>query len=172
MPPPDRELPNARALVVDANPTSRSVMAAQLRDLGVGQVRQIGRIQEARVALEDGAFDIVLCELDFGGAAMSGQDLLDELRREQLLPYWTVLIVVTSEATYRRVVEAAEATVDGYLVKPYAASSLGDRIAEARRRKRTLKPVYEAIQKGEFELAARASQHRFDQREPYATFAG
>ena len=173
MPPAvDRDLPTARALVVDGNATSRSVMAAQLRDLGIGHVRQTGRIQDARVALEDAPFDIVLCELDFDGAAMSGQDLLDELRREQLLPYWTVFIVVTSEATYRRVVEAAEATVDGYLVKPYASSSLGDRIAEARRRKRTLQPVYEAIQKGQFEIAARICQQRFDQREPYWPFAG
>jgi CheY-like chemotaxis protein len=127
----DRDIHTAKAMIIDGNPTSRSVMAAQLRDLGVQQVRQVSRVQDARLALEEGTHDIVLCEMNFEGAPMSGQDLLDELRREQLLPYSTVFMLVTGEASYSQVMEAAEATVDGYLVKPYSAMVLAERLAES-----------------------------------------
>ena len=169
--PLDSDIGRAKALIIDANPTARSVMAAQLRDLGVPQVRQMSRVQDARLALEESPHDIVLCELSFEGAPMSGQDLLDELRRENLLPYSTVFVLVTGEATYAQVLEAAEATVDGYLVKPYSGVVLAERLTEARRRKRTLKPIYAAIQAGEFARAAALAQARFESREAYWMFA-
>jgi len=172
MTPLDRDIHTAKALIIDANATSRSVMAAQLRDLGVQQVRQISRVQEARLVLEESPHDIVLCEMNFDGAPMSGQDLLDELRREQLLPYSTIFILVTGEATYGQVLEAAEATVDGYLVKPYSGSALADRLQEARRRKRTLKEIYAGIQRREYAAAAGLAEKRFVAREPYWMFAG
>lgn len=171
MHPIDRDIQSARALIVDPNPTSRSVLAGQLRDLGVQQVRQISRVQDARLVLEETPHDIVLCEMSFHGSAMSGQDLLDELRREQLLPYSTVFMLVTSEATYGQVLEAAEATVDGYLVKPFSAMLLSERLAEMRRRKRTLKPIFEALQAGELPRAAALAEVRFTQRETYWSFA-
>ena len=140
----DRDIDQAHALVIDSNVTSRSVMAAQLRDLGVGHVKQTGKVNEARLALEQRPYDIVLCDYHFEGSDMSGQDLLDELRRENLLPYSTVFIMVTGEATYSKVVEAAEAALDSYLLKPYTASALGERLSEARRRKRELCDIFEA----------------------------
>ncbi|MEN9631410.1 MAG: hypothetical protein RJA10_4638 [Pseudomonadota bacterium] len=167
----DRDIHLAKALIIDGNPTSRSVLAGQLRDLGVLTVRQMSRVQDARLALEECPYDIVLCEMTFNGAPMSGQDLLEELRREQLLPYSTVFILVTGEATYSQVREAAEATVDGYLVKPYSGVALGDKLAEVRRRKRTLKPIYEAIQAREFARAAALAEVRFNARESYWTFS-
>ena len=167
----DRDIHLAKALIIDGNPTSRSVLAGQLRDLGVQQVRQMSRVQDARLALEESPYEIVLCEMTFDGAPMSGQDLLDELRREQLLPYSTVFILVTGEATYSQVLEAAEATVDGYLVKPYSGAVLAEKLAEVRRRKRTLKPIYEAIQAGEFARAAALAEVRFNARESYWTFS-
>lgn len=171
MQPIDRDIHLARALIIDGNPTSRSVMAAQLRDLGVSEVRQISRVQDARLVLEESPCDIVMCEMTFDGAPMSGQDLLDELRREQLLPYSTVFILVTGEATYAQVLEAAEATVDGYLVKPYSGQMLAERLIEVRRRKRTLKQIYEAIHAREFARAAALAERRFAGRESYWTFA-
>lgn len=171
MQPLDRDIHTAKALIIDGNPTSRSVMAAQLRDLGVPQVRQMSRVQDARLALEETPYDIVLCELNFDGGVMSGQDLLDELRREGLLPYSTVFVLVTGEATYAQVLEAAEATVDGYLVKPYSGAVLCERLQEVRRRKRTLKPIYEAIQNRDFARGAALGETRFNAREPYWAFA-
>jgi CheY-like chemotaxis protein len=62
-----RDLADCSALVVDANPTSRSILASQLRDFGVGAVAQTSRVADARRALEARRFDIVLCEQYFPG---------------------------------------------------------------------------------------------------------
>lgn len=172
MQPLDRDIHLAKALIIDGNTTSRSVMASQLRDVGVHQVRQLSRVQDARAVLEESPYDIVLCEMSFDGVPMSGQDLLDELRREHLLPYSTVFMLITGEATYAQVQEAAEATVDGYLVKPCSGVVLAERLAEVRRRKRTLQPIYAAIHARDFARAAALAEQRFDARESYWTFAG
>ena len=167
----DAEIQNACALIIDSNATSRSLMAAQLRDLGVAQVRQATRITDARVILEHRAYDIVLCDYHFDGSEMSGQDLLDELRREHLLPYSTVFVMVTGEASYSKVAEAAEAALDAYLVKPYTMASLADRLANARHRKRVLKDIFEAIEREDFEAAAGHCLKRFEARSQFWLYA-
>jgi len=167
----DAEIQQASALVIDSNATSRSLMAAQLRDLGVAHVRQATRINDARVILEHKAYDIVLCDYHFDGTEMSGQDLLDELRREHLLPYSTVFVMVTGEASYAKVAEAAEAALDAYLVKPYTTTSLADRLASARHRKRVLKDIFEAIERQDFEAAAGHCLKRFEARGQFWLYA-
>ena len=167
----DKDIQDACALVIDSNATSRSLMAAQLRELGVGTVRQATRVKDARIILEHKAYDIVLCDYHFDGTDMSGQDLLDELRRENLLPYSTVFVMVTGEATYAKVAEAAEAALDAYLIKPYTSASLADRLTSARYRKRILKDIFEAIEQQNFELAAQLCLKRFEERAQFWLYA-
>ena len=167
----DKDIQEACALVIDSNATSRSLMAAQLRELGVGTVRQSTRVKDARIILEHKAYDIVLCDYHFDGSDMSGQDLLDELRRENLLPYSTVFVMVTGEATYAKVAEAAEAALDAYLIKPYTSASLSDRLSSARHRKRVLKDIFEAIEQQNFELAAQLCLKRFEERAQFWLYA-
>ncbi len=167
----DKDIQDACALVIDSNATARSLMAAQLRELGVGTVRQATRVKDARIILEHKAYDIVLCDYHFDGSDMSGQDLLDELRRENLLPYSTVFVMVTGEATYAKVAEAAEAALDAYLIKPYTSASLADRLSNARYRKRILKDIFEAIEQQNFELAAQLCLKRFEERAQFWLYA-
>jgi CheY-like chemotaxis protein len=167
----DREIEKCEALVVDSNPTSRSIIAAQLRDFGVATVVQCGRLQDARRALEHRQFDIVLCEQHFPGCPTSGQELLDELRREQLLPLSTVFVMITGEATYAKVAEAAEAALDSYLLKPHTATALGERLKQARHRKKVLKSIFEAVEAGDFETAAQLCLERFRTRGQYWLYA-
>lgn len=167
----DQNIQDASALIIDSNANSRSLMSAQLRDLGVGTVRQTPRVKDARVMLEHQTFDIVLCDYHFDASDTSGQDLLDELRREGLLPYATVFVMVTSEATYARVAEAAEAALDGYLIKPYTSANLAERLASARQRKRILKDIFEAIENQDFETAANLCLARFETKGKYWLYA-
>jgi len=167
----DDTIGDASALVIDSNHSSRSLMSAQLRELGVSTIRQAARIRDARMILEHNSYDIVLCDYHFDGSEMSGQDLLDELRREQLLPYSTVFVMVTGEASYAKVAEAAEAALDAYLVKPYTSGSLADRLMHARQRKRILKGIFEAIEAQDFEQAARLCVERFKSRAQYWLYA-
>jgi len=167
----DPEIVSCRALVIDANPTARSIQAAQLRDLGVGTIVQCGRVQDARRQLEAREFDIVLCEQDFHGGNYSGQDLLNDLRRAQLLPFSTVFVMVTSEASYAAVAEAAESALDSYLLKPHTAHALAERIQQARHRKKILKDIFIAIDEGQFDLAAQLCVRRFEVKGAYWLYA-
>ena len=164
-------LGKTQALVIDSNANSRSLMTAQLRELGVGHVRQATRVRDARVILETQPYDIVLCDYYFDGSELSGQDLLDELRREQLLPYSTVFVMVTGEASYAKVAEAAEAALDAYLVKPYTSAALADRLANARHRKLELKGIFDAIDAKDFDRAADLCLERFQRKATYWLYA-
>ncbi|WP_240538510.1 response regulator [Rhodoferax sp. PAMC 29310] len=158
------DLSSSSALVVDSNPTSRSVLVSQLRDFGMGSVVQCARLADSRRQLEYRKFDVVLCEHHFAGETASGQDLLDDLRRNQLLPFSTVFIMVTGEATYAKVAEAAESSLDGYLLKPQKANQLGDRLRQARIRKASLQEIFTAIESEDFERAATLCMERFESR--------
>lgn len=167
----DKDIHECKALVIDGNPTSRSILVAQLRDFGVGSVVQCGRIHDARRQLDARSFDIVLCEQSFHGTDHSGQQLLEDLRRAQQLPLSTVFVMITSEASYEKVTEAAESALDSYLLKPHTASALGERLRHARRRKRVLRQIFDAVEEGRYAEAAELCLERFRQRGEFWLFA-
>jgi CheY-like chemotaxis protein len=167
----DATIHKANALVIDSNANSRSLITSQLRELGLGFVRAVTRVKDARIVLENAPYDLVICDYHFEGHEESGQDLLDELRRENLLPYSTVFMMITGEATYATVAEAAEAALDGYLIKPYTLNALAERMQAARHRKRVLGPIFEAIETQEFEQAAGLCLQRFEARAEFWLFA-
>lgn len=160
----------ARALVVDGHSTARSILASQLRSLGVGQVVQCARASEARQQLAARGFDVVLCEVRLGDGSL-GQDLIDEMRRRQLLSLSTVVMMLSSQATYDVVAEVAESAVDGFLVKPYSPGDLEDRLMRAFVRKEALKDIYLAIEEGRWEDGLRECESRFAARGLYWTYA-
>ncbi|WCM94407.1 response regulator [Acidovorax sp. NCPPB 2350] len=160
-----------QALVIDGNATSRSILVAQLREYGISRVIQCSRVQDARARLEHTVFDYVLCEQYFPESGQSGQTLLDDLRRAQMLPFSTVFFMVTAEASYAAVAEAAESALDGYLLKPFTPSALFERLSTARLRKTHLRPIFDAIGEEDFEGAARLCVERFEARQPYWLYA-
>ena len=167
----DPDLKECTALIIDANPTSRSALINILRDMGVGQVSHTSRIIDAKHELESKVFDIVVCDYHFDNAPTSGQELLHALRQSQLLPFATVFIMVTGECSYLKVAEAAESALDGYLVKPHTAIALEERVLAARHRKRALGYIFESIQAGRYAEAANMCMARYEARGEYWLYA-
>lgn len=170
---PLHDLRTTRALVIDINPTSRSILKGMLVDLGVPseRVKQVGRYTDARIELETTQYDIVLCDFHFNDTQQTGADLIEELRQGNNLPYATVFIMVTSEASYARVAEAAESALDSYLLKPHTHNDLAQRLRLARHRKQALADIFQALQEEDFHLAAGLCQARFDARGEYWVYA-
>jgi len=168
----DRDIHQARALLIDANPLLRSVAAQQLRDLGVGYTAQAGKARDARTLIEREPFDIVVCSRELDGTDAGGQDFLDELRRESLLPPACVFVMVTSQATYTQVVEAGEAALDVFLVRPYTSAATSERLAEARQRKRALAEIFKALQDGDMPAALAKALKRFQEKAAYWIYCG
>lgn len=169
--PPLDLLKDASALVVDGNITSRSVLVSQMRDLGFKTVAQAPRIADARRQLEFKTFDVVVCEQHFPNDNGTGQDLLDDLRRCGLLPFATVFIMVTAEAAYSKVAEAAESALDAYLLRPYTAARLEERIFQSRRRKVSLRDIFAAVESQDFALGAKLCMERFNNKGDYWLYA-
>ncbi|MEI6025982.1 MAG: response regulator [Betaproteobacteria bacterium] len=167
----DDEVENDSALVIDSNAVSRSITIQNLREFGFGTVRQVARLVDGRNMLESQRFNLVICDYNFDLEAASGLQLLEELRRENMLPYSTVFVMIASEATYAQVAEAAESALDGYIIKPFSANSLGERIMEARQRKRVLNDIFEAMELHDYEAAAALCVKRFESREIYWLYA-
>ena len=153
-------LDKCHALVIDGSPASRTTLANMLRDFGVGSIVQCSRAQDARRLIEHRRFDIIVCEYHFDGQPMTGQDLMDDLRLGQLLPLSTVVVMISSEAAYANVAEAAEAALDAYLIKPHTESALRERIHRAFRRKQELREIIDLVEGGEFEGAAALCEAR------------
>ena len=171
MDPVATELHDARALVIDGNPQSRSIIVNQLREAGVGVIVQCARLVDARHKLEMGTYDVVISEQYFEREDTTGQDLLDDLRRNQLLPFFTVFVMVTSEASYSKVAEAAESALDAYLLKPHTAAGLVERIRQARERKQVLREIFTAIEAERFDEAGELCIQHFVARKPYWLYA-
>ncbi len=170
--PVNRDLSGSLAIVVDGDPTSRSVLINHLRDFGMGEIAHFGRIRDARKFLETKKADFVLCEQTFrDDKDATGQDLLDDLRRSQLLPYSSVFIIVTGEATYAKVAEAAESALDGYLLKPHKPGLLYERLVQAKRRKAALKPIFEPMEAEDYDRAAKVCELFFQKKMDYHVFA-
>ena len=144
-----QDMRSVRALVVDGNVTTRSILRSMLIDLGLqpDHIRQVGRYNEARGEIEYHRYDLILCEHHFPETQQTGADLLDEVRAGQHLPFSTVVVMVTSEATYGKVAEAAEAALDSYLLKPHTSNTLAQRLHMARHRKVVLGNIFEAIER-------------------------
>ncbi len=160
------------ALVIDANQTSRGVLVSQLRDLGIQSVDSCARPVDSRKFLDARPYDVVLCEQHFAGQTGTGNEFLDELRQAGALPMSTVFLIVTGEATYDKVAEAAESALDGYLLKPYTPTTLAERIRHAHRRKRVLVDISAAIERGDQAGAAQLCLARFAKRDEYWMYAG
>ena len=168
----EAQLVDCTALVVDGNSVSRGVIVQQLRDFGLTAVETASRPIEARTKLELKPFEIVLCEQSFAGTDYTGQELLDDLRRAQILPYGTVFVMLTAEASYAQVSEAAESALDSYLLKPHTATGLLERLKHAHRRKVLLADIFEAIEAGDFASAIGHCVRRYEDHDHYWMYAG
>ncbi len=162
----DAEIHHAKAYVADGNAVSRAALVAMLKSAGVGVVEQGARLADARRALEGRRFDIVLCEYHFPGEAGSGQDMLADLRLAQVLPLDTVVVMISGEAAYSQVAEAAEAALDAYVLKPHTEQALHQRLADARRRKRLLKPILDHVAAQRYPEAAQLCEALLASRGP------
>jgi CheY-like chemotaxis protein len=152
--PLDADFRSSVALVIDGSPPSRRALVAMLRGFGVSRVEQAVRPQDALKMLEANSFDILICDFHFAGETMSGKELMDDLRQSGLLPLTTVVVMISGEANYAHVAEAAELGLDAYLIKPHTADALRVRLVKARERKRALAEIFALIGAELFEEAA------------------
>ena len=114
-----------KILVVDDYSTMRRIVKNLLQDLGYANVTEADDGKTALPLLENGTFDFLITDWNMPG--MAGLDLLKAVRANERLKKLPVLML-TAEAKREQIVEAAQAGVSGYVIKPFTAVTLKEKI--------------------------------------------
>jgi Tfp pilus assembly protein PilF/CheY-like chemotaxis protein len=160
------------ALIVDPTPMSRSILVSQIREFGFKGVYQSTKLSDALARFTNNeTFDVLLLEHTFLNDRTCAVDLIDDLRAKQLLPYSTVVFIVTGESRYSKVAEAAESGFDAYILKPHRATQLHHRLQLSATRKRSLQEIFGAIAEQKYDWAADLCLERYSFRGPFWLYA-
>lgn len=118
---------NMKILVVDDFSTMRRIIKNLLRDLGFTNTHEADDGHTALPMLKTGNFDFLVSNWNM--PKMTGLDLLKAVRADESLNKLPVLMV-TAESKREQIEEAAEAGVNGYVVKPFTAGTLDEKITK------------------------------------------
>ena len=119
--------PDMKFLVVDDIATMRRIVKSVLNELGYSNVTEADDGSTALPLLRDGDFDFLITDWNMPG--MPGLDLLKAVRANAKLAKLPVLML-TAEAKRDQIVEAAQAGVNGYVIKPFTADVLKKKLAK------------------------------------------
>ena len=114
-----------RILIVDDFSTMRRIIKNLLNDLGYTNTAEADDGSTALTALAQGSFDFVVTDWNMPG--MTGIDLLRNIRGDARIGK-TPVLMVTAEAQREQIIEAAQAGVNGYIIKPFTAVTLKEKI--------------------------------------------
>lgn len=114
-----------KILIVDDFSTMRRIIKNLLRDLGFNNTQEADDGKTGLPMLQAGGFDFLITDWNMPG--MTGIDLLKAVRADDKIASLPVLMV-TAEAKKDQIVEAAQAGVNGYIVKPFTAQTLKEKI--------------------------------------------
>jgi two-component system chemotaxis response regulator CheY len=112
-------------LVVDDFSTMRRIVKNLLHDLGYPNVTEADDGKTALPMLQGGGFDFLISDWNMPG--MSGLDLIKAVRSDAKLAKMPVLML-TAEAKREQIIEAAQAGVNGYVIKPFTAETLKEKL--------------------------------------------
>ncbi|VAX10853.1 Chemotaxis regulator - transmits chemoreceptor signals to flagellar motor components CheY [hydrothermal vent metagenome] len=114
-----------KILIVDDFSTMRRIIKNLLRDLGFTNTHEADDGLTALPLLRSGSFDFLVSDWNMPG--MTGIDLLKTVRADPDLKSLPVLMV-TAETKREQIILAAEAGVNGYVIKPFTAGTLEEKI--------------------------------------------
>ena len=126
-----------RFLVVDDFPTMRRIVRNLLKELGFANVDEAEDGAAGLAKVKEGRFDFVIS--DWNMPNMDGLQMLQSIRGDanpviSKLP----VLMVTAEAKKENIIAAAKAGANGYVVKPFTAATLDEKLGK----------IFEKIEKG------------------------
>lgn len=116
---------NLKILVVDDFPTMRRIIRNLLKDLGYENVDEAEDGAMGLEKLRNGSFDFVVS--DWNMPNLDGLEMLKQIRADDKLAKLPVLMV-TAEAKKENIIAAAQAGASGYVVKPFTAATLEEKL--------------------------------------------
>ena len=119
--------PKLRILIVDDFSTMRRIVRNLLKELGFTNVDEAEDGQVALHKLRSQPYEFVVS--DWNMPNMTGIELLRAVRADAQLRHLPFLMI-TAEAKRENIIEAAQAGASGYIVKPFTAATLEEKLAK------------------------------------------
>ena len=119
--------PKMKILVVDDFSTMRRIVRNLLKELGFANVEEAEDGAVALQKLQEGGFDFVVT--DWNMPNIDGLQLLQAIRSNPALSRLPVLMI-TAEAKKENIIAAAQAGASGYIVKPFTAGTLSEKLGK------------------------------------------
>lgn len=119
--------PKKKFLIVDDFSTMRRIVRNLLKELGYTNVDEAEDGAMALAKLRSEPFDFVVSDWNMPG--MDGLEMLKQMRADAALAKIPVLMV-TAEAKKENIIAAAQAGASGYVVKPFTAATLDEKLAK------------------------------------------
>jgi two-component system, chemotaxis family, chemotaxis protein CheY len=116
---------NMKILVVDDMSTMRRIVKNILKQLGFSNMEEAENGQEALQKLKADTYGFVVS--DWNMPVMPGIEMLRAIRADEQLKHIPVLMV-TAEAQKENLIEAIQAGVNNYVVKPFTAETMQEKI--------------------------------------------
>jgi two-component system chemotaxis response regulator CheY len=116
---------NMKVLVVDDFATMRRILKNILKQIGFSNIVEADDGKSALAELEKERFDLIIS--DWNMPEMSGLELLQKIRSDDELKD-TPFVMVTAEAQKDNILEAVKAGVSNYVVKPFTAETIGEKL--------------------------------------------
>jgi len=114
---------SARVLVADDSSTMRKIIIRSLQAVGIPGATEAADGNEAVSLFKPGEFDLVLTDWN-----MPGKTGLEVVQAIRTLDPKVPIIMVTTEAEKARVMAAIQAGVSDYLIKPFTADTLREKL--------------------------------------------
>ncbi|MBQ0711354.1 MAG: chemotaxis response regulator CheY [Porticoccus sp.] len=118
---------NISILVVDDFPSMRRIVRTLLKELGFSNIDEAEDGQEGLAKLRSGSYEFVVS--DWNMPNLDGLEMLKEIRADDALKHLPVLMV-TAEAKKENIIAAAQAGASGYVVKPFTAATLEEKLGK------------------------------------------
>ncbi len=112
-------------MIVDDFPTMRTIIRNLLKQLGFKKIVEAEDGRNALIVLKNNSVDFLIT--DWNMPNMTGMELLETIRADSKFKNLPVLMV-TAEAAKDNVLQAIKAGVNNYIVKPFTAEVLKEKI--------------------------------------------
>lgn len=137
-------LKDKKILIIDDFQEMRALLKSMIAPLSPGLVETAQNGEEAIELMENNLFDIVFCDYNLG-KGKDGQQVLEEAKHRNLLPYSAIYIMTTAENSSDMVMGAIDYIPDDYISKPFNRTVIHSRLKKQYDKKNNLDKVSKAV---------------------------
>lgn len=142
------------------------MLREMLVSCGADLIESVKNGEDAIEAMSRQKPDIVLCDYHLG-EGKDGQQVLEEAREHDFLPYSSIFVLVTAENALSMVMGVVEHEPDAYLTKPFTRDVLQTRLRRLQQKKKHFAVIARAVARREYRKAVRLCQQTADEQPRY-----